>query len=130
MSEFDPLTRKFGDGYTWYAAHEDHPAYGSDIFTGGTPSANDADGGAAANAFDGDTGTKWATSTDLPSWVKYDLGGGNSATPIKLRIYYVGAFDPHDFQFQGSNNDSDWTDLFVTTDRPTPDGWQLFFFYN
>ena len=97
-------------------------AYGSNIFTGGTPTANAAEAGHEASyAFDG----IWDTSTNYwyagaaggpPSWIKYDLGVAITKILRKL-VFQVNEFpdahdyDPADYTIDGSNNDSDWTNL-------------------
>jgi len=107
--------------------------YTTDKLTGGTPSADSVTQGAAANACDNNTGTKWETANvALPHWWKYDFGAGVTHRIEKLRIYpyaYGGNCEIKDFTLQGSNNDSDW-DIVFTGTVANSESWQDFTFSN
>ncbi len=97
--------------------------YGSNIFTGGTPYADQSYApSSAALCFD----NRWATDdaawqTNGNFWngytsgiLKYDLGAGITKIVAKYTIncgYVVGQYNPTAWTFEGSNNDSDWTTL-------------------
>ena len=110
---------------------------GSDFLNDGTASADserpNAGRWVAANAFDNDEATAWmSTNTPFPHWVKYDLGSGVSKTARRLRLkpmFYNGHSYLADFKLQGSNNDSDWTDIISETAADTED-WQEWEFEN
>ena len=66
----------------------------------------------AWKAFDGTTAGYWSTTTagKIPCWLKIDLG--NAKVLNGYSIYMdAGTYAPETWKFQGSNNDSDWTDL-------------------
>lgn len=97
----------------------DPQSYGESIFSGGTPSASSVQSGSSAsNAFDGSVTTEWQSdfSSSLPQWLKYDLGSGGDKILNKYILSVppsTFADNPFDWKLQGSNNDSDWTDLDV-----------------
>jgi hypothetical protein len=72
----------------------------------------------AANAFDGDIGSKWITTTSAPGWLQYDYGAGNKNV---VNGYYLTSAnnnptsDPASWQFQGSNDGTSWTTLDTRT---------------
>jgi len=111
------------------------PVYGSDVLTGGTGSAdsNAGVGYEAAKAFDDSLITRWASENAPTShWVKYDLGVGVTKTIAKLRLYPVYDYESHlikAFKFEGSNNDSDWTEL-TTGECSETTGDNIFTFSN
>ena len=90
------------------------------MLTGGTPSADSEYGAGweAARACDDDTATAWnSTDTPMPHWWKYDFGGVGYVIE-KLRIYpryYApeGGSYIKDFILQGSNNNTDWTNIYT-----------------
>lgn len=90
----------------------------SDICTGGTASADNATW-SASNCFDDSDSTYGgSTNATTPHWLKYDLGSGvtKTATSCKIKSYSGNnEYDLYDFKMQGSNNDSDWTDLKTVT---------------
>jgi len=86
--------------------------------TGGTASASseDAPSESAAQAFDGTTATKWFTGSSAGStgWLQYNFG--NSVKWVVTRYDLSSANDeptrdPRDWQFQGSNDGTNWTTL-------------------
>jgi len=108
--------------------------YGSDILIGGTATADNEAGGAASNACDDNEATEWYRIVDpLGScWWKYDLGLGVTKTVRKLRIKPsggVGEVGVKDFKLQGSNNDSDWTDIY-TGQHANDFNWEDYTFSN
>lgn len=93
--------------------------YGSVDYTGTATASNALAGDSykAANAYDANTGTFWLTdgSTAVPHWLKVDFGVGVTKTVTKAVIYpYADASNGgiKNFQFQGSNDDSNWTDVY------------------
>ena len=85
--------------------------------------ANSADAGdwGAENAFDGNVETYWSTSAGNPTgWISADFGSGNSYTIEDYKITAYGPdlpTRPDDWQFQGSNNGTDWTSIETRTNE-------------
>jgi len=61
------------------------------------------------------TGSLWGSAISVPFWmIKYDFGAGNSKTIEKYTLATGPDYEeymPKGWEFQGSNNDSDWTTL-------------------
>jgi hypothetical protein len=104
-------------------------SYTDDLCEGGTVYASSSYF-AATNAFDDNTSTHWESlggtgtpGTEIrngyPEWLKYDFGVGNSETITQYRILTDADDDwtPDDWQFQGSNDNSNWTNLDTKTDQ-------------
>jgi len=91
----------------------------TDLCSGGVASASSYYGGYTAGlAFDNDYDTYWLAEVSFPSWIKYNFGFGNAKKITKLTMrcgVYTRA--PSDWKFQGSNNDSDWDDLYTKTNE-------------
>lgn len=98
------------------------PTWSTDQFAAGTATADsyyDANY-APSKAIDGNTtDQRWcSTDTSYPHWWKIDLGNGYSHVIKKIEFwpwyadlnYYF-----HYYKWQGSTNNSDWTDLTTTT---------------
>jgi hypothetical protein len=66
----------------------------------------------AANAVDGNTGTRWSTDFSDPQWLEVDLGAVHSITKVALdwETAYAVAF-----QIQVSDDGTTWTDIYSTT---------------
>lgn len=65
--------------------------------------------------------TFWGSAVkvvDTPQWLKYDFGAGNEKTVRRYRFYttWNTGFQPDDWEFQGSNDDSNWDSLDSVTD--------------
>ena len=109
------------------------PAYGSDILTEGTASADTEEvGQEAAKAVDDNELTSWqGTNIGYPHWWKYDLGVGVTKKVRKLRIYIQISLAGRlkGFTIQGSNNDSDWTSISTEEHADNAD-WQEWTFAN
>ncbi len=84
----------------------------TDFLSGGIASADTIEGlNVVDNAVDNNNDTFWnSSSSTYPHWWKYDLGDGVTKT---AREVYVRSSSNQlrDWKLQGSNNDSDWTDL-------------------
>jgi len=67
---------------------------------------------AAANAFDGNTTTRWSSVFGDPQWIQVDLGGAVTICQVVLswEAAYASAF-----QIQVSANGSTWTNIYSTT---------------
>ena len=66
----------------------------------------------AANAVDGNTGTRWSSSFSDPQWLEVDLGAVHPITKVVLDwedAYAVA------FQIQVSDDGVNWTDIYSTT---------------
>ena len=69
----------------------------------------------AANAVDGNLGTRWSSAWSDPQWLEVDLGAVRAITKIELdweRAYATA------FQVQVSDNGTTWTDIYSTTTAP------------
>ncbi len=67
---------------------------------------------AAANAVDGNLGTRWSSAWSDPQWLEVDLGATHTVTKVVLdweRAYATA------FQIQVSDNGTTWTDIYSTT---------------
>jgi len=112
--------------------------YGSDVFTGGTGTGSTDNGGpSVANPYDANDGTFWTSlvGSGMPQWTKYDLGSGVTKTVRKISVLIRKSGDvngvPSGYIFQGSNNDSTWTDLTtVTGESWADDGPKTYAFAN
>jgi len=109
-------------------------AYSIDILVGGTASASSQSGGyEATKGCDNNEVTRWSTSnTNMPCWWKYDLGVGITKKVVKLRIkpmVYQGHAFLKDFILQGSNNNSDWVNIY-TGQHADNENWEDFIFTN
>jgi eukaryotic-like serine/threonine-protein kinase len=73
----------------------------------------------AANAVDGNTGTRWSSTFSDPQWLEVDLGAAHPVTKVVLdwEIAYAAAF-----QIQVSDDGTTWTDIYSTTTGTG--GWQ------
>jgi len=89
----------------------------SDVLAGGTATASH-EYTPAGNAVDNNTGTYWSNypGTEGDAWWKYDLGAGNSETGVAFTILPAeissGKWGCKSFVISGSNNDSDYTQLY------------------
>lgn len=113
------------------AAYVSSDAYGSDICTGGAATASSTyNTYVAGNAFDDNEGTRWISAqySEPPQWIKYNLGVGVTKVVGKLRLKDAHAWIK-DFILQGSNNDSDWDNIY-TGQVAQNNNWQEFTFPN
>ncbi len=69
-------------------------------------------GNPAANAVDGNTGTRWATDWSDPQWIYVDLQGTYNITEVKLN--WEAAYGKS-FQIQVSMDTTNWTNIYSTT---------------
>ncbi|BCU79453.1 RICIN domain-containing protein [Luteolibacter sp. LG18] len=112
-----------------------------DAVTPVSPMANVAFGGTAssysntstsASAFDGNSGAKWYAGSNAGlGAIQYDQGAGRTAKIKRYSITSandVPARDPKDWQFQGSNDGTNWTTLDSRSNVSFPyRHWELFF---
>jgi hypothetical protein len=77
-----------------------------------TASSTENAGSAAANATDGNTGTRWSSAFADPQWLQVDLGVTASISQVVLNweAAYARAF-----QIQTSTNGTTWTTIYSTT---------------
>ena len=66
----------------------------------------------AANATDGNTGTRWSSAFSDPQWIEVDLGSSQSICQVTLQ--WETAYGKA-FQIQTSTDNSTWTPIFSTT---------------
>jgi hypothetical protein len=77
-----------------------------------TASSTENAGSPAANAFDGNLGTRWSSAFSDPQWVEVDLG---SSQPIcQVTLAWEAAYAKA-FQIQTSTDGSTWTTIYSTT---------------
>ncbi|GAA1416071.1 discoidin domain-containing protein [Catellatospora coxensis] len=67
---------------------------------------------AAANAVDGNSGTRWGSEWSDPQWIRIDLGQTASISQVVLE--WEGAYG-RSFQIQTSADDVNWTPVYTTT---------------
>ncbi len=106
--------------------------YGTDFTGNGTYSADSELNTTypASNVFDNNTDTLWLSAdTNYPHWVKVDLGSGVTKTARKLRINKQNINQLRTFKLQGSNNNTDWTDIY-TNEASQTTGWFEYTFDN
>jgi beta-glucanase (GH16 family) len=77
-----------------------------------TASSTEAPGTAAANATDGNTGTRWSSAFSDPQWLQVDLGAVHQISHVLLN--WEAAYGKA-FQIQTSANGSNWTTIYSTT---------------
>jgi hypothetical protein len=80
-----------------------HPATASSTENAGFP---------AANAVDGNPGTRWSSAFSDPQWLQVDLGASHPVSRIVLN--WEPAYGKA-FQLQTSNDGSTWTTIYSTT---------------
>ena len=100
---------------------------GADVTGSGTASASSESAGfEASKAFDNNSSTTWFTSSagTLPQWIKYDFGSGNDKDIVELQLTSWSYQEQWvSFQFQYSDDDTNWTTLFtVENDEPLDTG--------
>ena len=67
---------------------------------------------AAANATDGNAGTRWASAFADPQWLRVDLGATHTINKVVLN--WEAAYGKA-FQIQTSNDGATWTTIYSTT---------------
>src|SRR5262245_51825671 len=77
-----------------------------------TASSTENAGTAAANATDGNTGTRWSSAFSDPQWIQVDLGA--TATIDQVTLIWEAAY-ARSFQLQVSTNGTSWTNIYTTT---------------
>lgn len=99
---------------------------GADLTGSGTASASASESGhPASSAVDNNTGTFWATyPTTPPVWWAYDFGSGVSHNIIEIQITprtdAYRADGPGTFEFQFSDDGSNWTTISVVSGLTWP----------
>ena len=74
----------------------------------------------AAQAFDGNIGTKWFSGSGNTGWIQYFFGGGAARKLASYKITSANDVpdrDPKNWQFQGSNNGTSWVTLETKSDQ-------------
>ena len=86
----------------------------SNIAQGKTATASSTENGSfpAANAVDGNTGTRWSSAFSDPQWLEVDLGSSQSICQVTLN--WEAAYGKA-FQIQTSTDNSTWTTIYSTT---------------
>jgi hypothetical protein len=92
--------------------------YTVDVCVDGTPS---HDGGyqAVDKGFDDNPSTYCQNWNSVPYYIKYDFGEGITKIPVKYTIMnsvYGPSYIPTAWTFEGSNDNSEWTELDAQTD--------------
>ncbi len=74
----------------------------------------------AANAFDQDNGSLWFHGGGATGWLKYDFGAGSAQVVKRYTVNSANLIperDPKDWQFQASNDGTNWTTLDTQTNQ-------------
>ena len=82
------------------------PATASSVENAGTP---------AADAVDGNTGTRWSSAFSDPQWLEVDLGQASTISQVVVQWETASA---KAYQIQTSNDGSTWTSIYSTTTGP------------
>jgi beta-glucanase (GH16 family) len=77
-----------------------------------TASSTEQPGTAAANATDGNTGSRWSSAFSDPQWLQVDLGAVHNLSHVLLN--WEAAYGKA-FQIQTSTNGTSWTNVYSTT---------------
>jgi hypothetical protein len=77
-----------------------------------TASSTENGGTGAANAVDGNTGTRWSSAFSDPQWLQVDLG--STATISRVVLNWEAAYGSA-YQIQVSANATSWTTIYSTT---------------
>jgi F5/8 type C domain/Glycosyl hydrolases family 16 len=77
-----------------------------------TASSTEASGTAAANATDGNTGSRWSSAFSDPQWLQVDLGAVHNLSHVVLN--WEAAYG-RAFQIQRSTDGTNWTTVYSTT---------------
>ena len=87
---------------------------GSNLSQGKTATSSSTENASytAAEAVDGNTGTRWSSAFSDPQWLQVDLGATHTISQVKLdwEAAYAKAF-----QIQTSNDGTNWTPIYSTT---------------
>jgi hypothetical protein len=92
-----------GSGGTGTPLSQGQPATASSVQGGAFP---------AANAVDGNTGTRWSSAFSDPQWLQVDLGAPHALTQVILNWESACATA---FQLQTSADGTNWTAIYATT---------------
>ena len=91
-------------------------AAGTLLSQGKTATASSVNAGnAAANAVDGNTGTRWESAWSDPQWLQVDLGGAATVSQVVIQWETASA---KAYQIQTSNDGANWTSIYSTTTGP------------
>jgi len=82
------------------------------------------DGNVAANAVDGDLGTRWSASGD-GQWIRFDLGATRALCSARI-AFYKGTTRRSTFDLQISDNGSTWTTVLSGQSSGTTDAAEFF----
>jgi beta-glucanase (GH16 family) len=77
-----------------------------------TASSTEQPGTAAANATDGNTGSRWSSAFSDPQWLQVDLGAAHNLSHVVLN--WEAAYG-RAFQIQRSTDGTNWTTVYSTT---------------
>jgi len=82
-------------------------------------------GGQAFTAFDKESTLFWHSQNGLPNWIQIDLGSSNTKVINKYRVLRRSSGDhtPLTWDFQGSDNASDWTTLHSVSNISYTGNW-------
>ena len=105
-----------GNSPEFAASHSQLVPQMANLAFGGTTLASINTGsqvGGSDTAFDGNPASKWFGWNSPTGWLQYDFGAGNEQVVKRYTINSadVATRDPKDWQFQGSQDGSNWTTL-------------------
>ncbi|SHN35028.1 discoidin domain-containing protein [Actinacidiphila paucisporea] len=90
------------------------PPSGGNLSQGKPATASSTENGSfpAANAVDGNTGTRWSSAFSDPQWIQVDLGASHTISQVQLN--WEAAYGKA-FQIQTSADGTNWTTVYSTT---------------
>ena len=100
-------------------------SYTSDVCTGGTASSTRwySTSYDYNKAFDNSDSTYWdGYRFEAGDWIKYDLGSGVTKVAAQYTIQIASTVYPTSWKFQGSNDDTNWTDIDTQTGQTFTSG--------
>lgn len=80
-------------------------------------SSTDQDGNGAANATDGDSGTRWSSAYEDHQWIQVDLG--SARTFDRVAVVWETAY-PKSYTIQVSDDGEKWSDVKSVSNTPHP----------
>lgn len=109
-TDFQTVIAETGRNPAWPAT----PAAGVNLALGKPATASSTDAGydAAANATDGNLGTRWSSAYSDPQWLQVDLGSAQAIGEVK--IDWEAAYGKA-YQIQVSDDAVNWTTIYSTT---------------
>ena len=96
-------------------------SWGSDLCSGGTPTAS-PNNGDASKVFDDSTSTYWYSSV-VNCWVQYQFSSAEKINRVTIRNYNTGGYAPSDFDIMFSNTGAWGGEEFVPVSHQIESSW-------